>query len=129
MKLLKLTDLVLQVLITAICTVAGIIKDDMQILLYCYFFLGGWQLISFGIHFVTGAGWMNRVQRKEYGQTILWIAILGAIGYLLIFADLPFIVFYLFAMLFVAPFMAGWYFVISLTEWRTILHRELIHLK
>lgn len=129
MKLLKLTDLILQLVITIICVVAGIIKDDMQILLYLYFILGGWQLASFLTHYFTGASWANRVGRKQYGHTILWVAIVGVICYLLLLADLPLIVFYLFAMLIVSPVMACWYFIIGLTEWRTIRHRELIHLK
>jgi len=129
MKLLKLTDLILQLVITIICVVAGIIKDDMQILLYLYFILGGWQLASFLTHYFTGASWANRVGRKQYGHTILWVAIVGVICYLLLLADLPLIVFYLMAMLIVSPVMACWYFIIGLTEWRTIRHRELIHLK
>lgn len=129
MKLLKLTDLVLQFLITISCVVSGIIKDDMQILLYLYFILGGWQLASFLTHYFTGASWANRVGRKQYGHTILWVAIVGVICYLLLLADLPLIVFYLMAMLIVSPVMACWYFIIGLTEWRTIRHRELIHLK
>ena len=129
MKLLKLTDLVLQLLITISCVVLGIIKDDLQILLYLYFILGGWQLVSFLTHYVTGASWANRVERIQYGHTILWVAIVGAICYLLLLAELPLIVFYLLAMLIVSPVMACWYFVIGLTEWRTIRHRELIHLK
>lgn len=129
MKLLKLTDLVLQLLITTSCVVLGIIKNDMQILLYLYFILGGWQLASFLTHYFTGASWANRVERKQYGHTILWVGIVGIICYLLLLADLPLIVFYLMAMLIVSPVMACWYFVIGLTEWKTICHRELIHLK
>lgn len=129
MKLLKLADLVLQLLITISCVVLGIIKDDMQILLYLYFILGGWQLASFLTHFFTGASWANRVERKQYGHTLLWVAIVGVICYLLLLTDLPLIVFYLMAMLIVSPVMACWYFVIGLTEWKTIRHRELIHLK
>ncbi len=129
MKLLKLTDLVMQLVITTSCIVWGIIKDDMQILLYLYFILGGWQLLSFLVHFVTGTNWANRVERKQYGHSILWVAVVGVICYLLLLADLPLIVFYLIAMLIVSPVMACWYFVIGLTEWRTIRHREFIHLK
>jgi hypothetical protein len=129
MKLLKLADLLIQLIISTGCIVWGIIKNDLQILLYLYFILGGWQLLSFLAHYVTGANWANRVERKRYARTILWIAIVGAICYLLLLAEFPLIVFYLIAMLIVSPVLACWYFVIGLTECRTIRHRELIHLK
>lgn len=129
MKLLKLTDLVLQLLIAICGIVLGIIKDDIQILMYLYFILGGWQLASYLTHYLTGVSWANRVERSQYGHTVLWVAVVGVLCYLLLLADLPFIAFYLLAMVIISPVMACWYFVIGLTEWRTIRHRELIHLK
>jgi len=129
MKLFKLTDLLIQILITIVCITLGIIKDQMEILIYFYFILGGWQLLSFTTHFVFSASWANWPERKNYGLTILWAAVLGAINYLLMLADVPLMLFFLLAMLVVSPILACWYFIIGLREWKTIRHRELIHLK
>jgi len=129
MKLLKQTDLVLQVLITLVCIILGIVKDDFQIILYLYFILGGWQIFSFVTHFLIDPGWANKGERGSYGMTILWIVIVGALCYLFLLAEKPLLFFYLGAMLFVSPVLACWYFIISIKEWRNLRHRELIHLK
>lgn len=129
MKLLKLTDLIIQILITVVCITLGLIKDEMQILPYFYLILGGWQLLSFTTHSLFSTSWANWLERKNYGLTVLWAAVLGVINYLLMLADVPLVFFYLLAMLVVSPILACWYFIIGLSEWRTIRHRELIHLK
>lgn len=50
MKLLKVADLSLQVLITAIGLTWLIITDGGYHFIYIYFVLGGWQVLSFLIH-------------------------------------------------------------------------------
>ncbi|MBL7724813.1 MAG: hypothetical protein JNK27_11720 [Chitinophagaceae bacterium] len=129
MKQIKIIDLVIQLLIT----VGGLIwlfaGSNNNSLFYIYFFLGGWQLLSFLAHLLVKENWLHHVERKRYFLTLLWTAGLGLVSYLLLLAEVPFILFYLAALLFVSPFYAIWYFIIGFRELSAIKNRELIHLK
>lgn len=129
MKLLKVADLSLQVLITAIGLTWLIITDGGYHFIYIYFVLGGWQVLSFLIHLFSEANWKSNVQRKGYGLTLCWILVIGLVGYLLLLLEVPLILFYLIGLILVSPIMATWYFIISVRELQTIRNRELVHLK
>lgn len=128
-KILKLTDLIIQALITLICFLLAIISNTKEPLFWWYFILGGWQLASFIIHFLLTPGWKSIKQRKQYGTTLAGLITAGLICYLLMLLELPIIIFYLFALLVIGPVMAVWYYIICVNEWINIRHREFIHLK
>ena len=129
MKTLKKTDLWLQALITFILLSIAIIENDFGYIFYLYFILGGLQVLSFLAHLFISAFWVNRNARTSYGQTLLWLVIIGLILYILLFAEIPLLIFFLLGMLVVSPAMAIWYFTIELQELKTIRHHELVHLK
>ncbi|MEQ1678673.1 MAG: hypothetical protein ABL876_18395 [Chitinophagaceae bacterium] len=129
MKLLKLTDLVMQVAILAGGLAWYILSDNGYGLFFPYFVIGGWQLASFFIHLWFNPAWLCISYRNAYGKTILWAFIIGLLCYMAVFINLPFIFIYLAALLFISPAFAIWYFIIGITEWSTIRNKELVHLK
>ncbi len=128
-KPLKIADGLVQVLITLYFVIISFIRNDTGEMIYWYYILGGWQVLSYIIHEFNGAPWRNKKERNNYGICLRWILIIGLILYLLVKLDVPLILFYLFAMLFVGPIMAVWYFLIGYREYVQIQHREFIHLK
>lgn len=128
-KQIKLADLLLQVGITLGCMVRAIILKDISAMIWFYFILGGWQVFSFVCHILFRPPWMNRKSRREYGQVLVSLSLAFLILYLLLVLDLPLLIWFLFAMLFIGPVMAIFYFMIGTGEWTTIRHREFIHLK
>ena len=129
MKQIKIFDLAIQLLITVGGLTWLFAGRNNHSLFTIYYFLGGWQLLSFFAHLLVKENWLHQVGRKRYFHTLLWTAGLGAVSYLLLLAEIPFILFYLAALLFVSPFFAIWYFIISFRELSAIKNRELIHLK
>ena len=129
MKHFKIVDIALQLAVTLFFAASGIIQNNFGDFFYWYFVLGGLQLLSFFIHLLRNEGYMNWQDRKRYGQTLLWIIIIGLITLLMTLVEIPLILFYLIALLFVGPVMAIWYFTISVSELNTIRKKELIHLK
>jgi hypothetical protein len=129
MKTVKIADLTTQLLITICYMVYALVQQELGQFLNWYLVLGGWQLLSFLSHFLTNKGCVNRVERKYYGQTLLWLIIIGLVTLLLSFADVPLIIFYLLAMLVAGPVMAVWYFIITIKELKALRKREFIHLK
>lgn len=129
MKLLKITDSVVQVLITLYFIISSLLMHDSGQMMYWYFILGGWQVLSYLLHQFSGWPMLNKKERNNYGSCLGWILFLGLILYLLLLIELPILIFYLFAMLFVGPVMAIWYFTIGYREYVQIRHREFIHLK
>jgi len=128
-KPLTIADSLVQALITLYFIVLSFVQHDPGQMMKWYFVLGGWQVLSFLLHQFSGWPMLNQKERKNYGSCLLWILITGLVLYVLALLDLPLIIFYLFAMLFVGPVMAIWYFVIGYREYVQIRHREFIHLK
>jgi hypothetical protein len=129
MKKFKLFDLVMQVLMLLLGFVATSIDSEIFPLLYIYFTVGGWQLISFVIHLFLHESWKATRDRTQYGKTLGWIIGIGIICLLLLLADIPVIIFYLFGLMIASPALAIWYFSICQTEWQILKRKELIHLK
>ncbi|MBL7746877.1 MAG: hypothetical protein JNM19_05580 [Chitinophagaceae bacterium] len=129
MKLFKLTDILTQAGILVGSLVFIIIPQNSYNLINLYFIMGGWQVLSLLIHSLFAEGWLAQKDRRSYGKTILWTFITGILCYLSLFAGLPLIMLYLFALLIVSPMFAVWYFIICVKEWRSIKMKELIHLK
>lgn len=125
MKLVKSADLLIQ----AAIAVSGIIyvitgTNTAENLVYLYFIMGGWQLLGFIVHLFLVENWISLTERKQYGQTLFWMLILGLVSYFT-----PLFLFYLMGLLIVSPVLATWYFMIGISEWKRIKQRELIHLK
>jgi hypothetical protein len=128
-KPLKIADGLVQVLLTLYFVIISFVRNDPGEMMYWYYILGGWQILSYIVHEFNGASWRNKKERNNYGICLRWILITGLLLYLLVQLEVPLIIFYLFAMLFVGPVMAVWYFLIGYREYVQILHREFIHLK
>lgn len=127
MKTIKISDLLIQVALL----IAGLINTFWgdENFITAYFLVGGWQFLSFIYHWLISYNWIYAEQRKYYGKILLCLAVCGLISLVLIWAEMPIILFYLFVLLIVSPFMAIWYFVISLKELNRMKKNELIHLK
>ncbi|MCX6317677.1 MAG: hypothetical protein NTW29_10320 [Bacteroidetes bacterium] len=129
MKKFKHADLVLQVLVLVLGFLANSIDSEVFPLVYLYFVVGGWQLISFLIHLFINDSWKATRERTAYAKTLVWMIGVGLFCLLLLLAEIPVLILYLFALLFVSPVLAIWYFSICQTEWRILKRKELIHLK
>jgi hypothetical protein len=129
MKLLKITDLSLQLFITTAGLLYLFMEADGCGILYLYYLLGGWQVASFFAHLFISQSWKSRSHRNLYGKTLLWIAFIGLINYLLLLIEVPLVLFYLAGILVISPALAIWYFMIGIQEWKSLKNRELIHLK
>ncbi len=130
MKLLKFSDLFGQVLMLVLGLTLCFLPDNTYWILPPYFLAGGWQLVSFFIHLGLTGSWIRQKERKLYGTVIFWTAIIGLIGCILLHLNSVELLFcYLFALLFVTPGFAIWYFLICWHEYGMIRKRELIHLK
>jgi hypothetical protein len=128
-KTFKQLDLLMQVLIFLVCLTRALWMNEMTEMVWAYFILGGWQLLSFGVHYFVHTGWKNQSGRQEFGRLLGWIGFLFIILYLLHLLELPLMIFFMMGMLFAGPAMAIWYFLIGCHELKNIRHRELIHLK
>ena len=128
-KPLKIADGLVQVLLTLYFVIISFVLNDPGEMMYWYYILVGWQILSYIVHEFNVASWRNKKERNNYGICLRWILITGLLLYLLVQLEVPLIIFYLFAMLFVGPVMAVWYFLIGYREYVQILHREFIHLK
>ena len=127
MKTIKISDISFQVLLL----IAGLINTFWgdENFFMTYFLVGGWQFLSFFYHALLSYNWIYEEQRKYYGKMLLWIVICGLVSYALVWLNMPVILFYLFILLIVTPFMAIWYFIIGLKELNRMKKNELIHLK
>lgn len=128
-KKLKQFDLAIQVLILLVCLVRAILVHELAEMFWAYFFLGGWQLLSFGIHHFMHYGWKNQLARKEFGKLLRLILVVFVILLIFYYLSLPLLLFFLLGMLFAGPAMAIWYFLIGVGELRNMYYRDLIHLK
>jgi len=122
MKLLKWTDVIVQALLIVFgITAACLYKGDA--LFWGYFAVGGWQLCSFFVHATVSKNYFFRNDRNSYGRTLLWVFFIG------LFSLVGFLLFYLFALLIVSPFLAIWYLSICIREVALLNQKAFIHLK
>ncbi len=131
MKFMKQTDLLTQATLLLTSLVLLCFEQERQnAFVLFYFILGGWQLLSFIIQlFFSGESWYHKKYRNRYGKTVAW-TLAGILGTtLLSITQLPFLMYYLIAMLFVTPVYALGYLMICYRELQTIQRKELIHLK
>jgi hypothetical protein len=129
MRLLKLSDLVIQGILLSGGLIYAFQYGDEGRFLGAYYSLGSWQLLSFVIHATSQKNLFFRKERMAYGKTILWLLVIGAFGLLLLFLETPIILFYLFALLVVSPCLGIWYFTICFREVQLMNKKALGHFK
>lgn len=129
MKTFKYADLSGQLLIAPGGLLVLWLSDQEESFIWLYYALGAWQLSSFVIHLFIGQSWVARKSRRQYGITVAGIIILLLLSLLMLMVEMPFLIFVLGALLFIAPVLGAWYFLIGWEELRTIRGKELIHLK
>ena len=105
-------------------------RDPGTKIFLAYFVIGGWQLISLGVHRVFPQLYIRSNARKAYEVSVL--IVLGALVLCLLpmlLNNAVLLMVYLYVMLVMAPVMAVTYTIIGYAEYRKMLHREFIHLK
>ena len=121
MRIYKLTDLCIQLIILAISVCCILL--DATTFVYGYAILGGYQVLSVLIHLLARRHYVPGSLRRKYEQ-ILPGALLGLIpGLLLLYP------FALMALLAVAPVLAAIYIAACRQELVIIRHRRFIHMK
>ena len=121
MKLFKQIDIILQSVLIAGSIIYALAAGDERFI-YPYFVVGGWQVTSFLLHAAFSRDYYPLKSRKWYGWCL--VIVIGS-GLVLFYV----LVFYLMALLFVAPVMAIWYLVICFMEVNLLHKKAFIHLK
>ncbi|HMR91018.1 MAG TPA: hypothetical protein PKC69_01835 [Chitinophagaceae bacterium] len=119
MKSFKLFDLWIQATITAL-TVVYILTTSVENFILLYFFIGGWQVISTLVH-LAHKGRYTAAKDRKYYQNALFVTVILAV------VSLPFWIFFGFALLFVSPFMAVWYWSICYHEKNLLFSKDNIN--
>ena len=128
-KKIKIADLGIQVVLFLAGLAVFLLTNEEQLYFYFYYLLGSWQILSLVIHHIDNRGLQFFQKRRIYSQAIAGVFITGAISLLLLIFKTPVIIFYLFGLLLLSPFLAIWYMSICYREILQLRKRELIHLK
>ena len=120
MRLFKCIDLWMQVSLITACIITSLMEPAF--FLFSYFIVGGWQIFSCIVHYFSSGRFIPVAQRRRYIRLIGWLCIAGILL-------TPVILYFLFALLFISPFLAIVYVFICYQEMRLLNHRMLIHLK
>ena len=128
-KKIKIADLGIQVVLFLAGLAVFLLTNEEQLYFYFYYLLGSWQILSLLIHHIDNRGLPFFQKRRIYSQAIAGVFITGAISLLLLIFKTPVIIFYLFGLLLLSPFLAIWYMSICYREILQLRKRELIHLK
>lgn len=135
MKAFRITDLVGQLILI----LSGIVDGIMELIghphfffIYFYFFVGGWQMVSFLIHHFFSTPTVFYRERVFYWKICMIVIGLAILLYALCFASSDLVVLlllYAFALLWLSPILAFYYLYICWKEYDLVTKRELIHLK
>lgn len=119
MKAFKLIDII----ISSCLIVAGIVAAFSNWgwnVLYFYVIVGGWQVISMIVHEVDRRFVGRGTNRRTYHNFALWFLILGGIFILFrIIADSYIFLLFLMIAAVLSPFMAIYYTMLCIQEWKT----------
>lgn len=133
MKTFKIIDLVIQGLFLLIAIVFGITNESINWVLYFYFGVGSWQLISFSFHYFFIPPTIFQQDRNFYGKLVLVTLVLGMLFFIPVLFEVYVMIvllyIYLFGLLILSPILAIFYFVICWKEYRLIVRRELLRFK
>ena len=123
--LFKKIDVYGQVVITILCFCTAVIAGKAYLLMSFYFAIGAWQIISTIIHLFFAKRMPLIDKRKNYQIILVAIAFIALIS---IFNE-NVLAILLFFLLFVSPFIASWYFVITQRELKIWEARAQIHFR
>lgn len=123
---IKWTDLSGQIICGLSGIVISIINDSgLSDILFSYWLLGGWQILSLLIHFTAiHEKWVFKKDRLFYARTILWLLLAGFLSWLAVYFDIYVILLFLFLLLVISPFLGIWYAFITYTEIKRIRHNK-----
>jgi len=134
MKIFRITDLVIQVILIASSIGYGIkeIFSSGDHFVIFYFIVGAWQIISMLIYYFFAAPTIYYEERSCYAKlslyTLLFGLLLGAMCFL--FSSLiALLLVYSFALLWLTPVLALYYLSVCWKEYSLLSKKELIHLK
>jgi hypothetical protein len=108
-----------------ISLLVALIPSTRGLVFYGYFLVGGWQLISAGVHQFNRNHLLLSDSRRNYHRCLALVVGIGVSCFL--FHEI--IYFYLFGLLLFSPIMAIWYLVFSLHELDIWKAKALVHLK
>ncbi len=92
-----------------------------------YFIVGGWQMLSCGIHACFRRYYQPVRDRSTYLCVVAAFAALTLAG--IAGPSSGLLALSLYTLLFVSPFLAAWYISICIRESRYLANRQLVHLK
>ncbi|MBL7702581.1 MAG: hypothetical protein JNM14_10035 [Ferruginibacter sp.] len=124
MKKFKTMDAWISTILIISFTIISLINLDYTFLIG-YIVVGAWQVISMIVHAVNG--WFTESDSKRY--IYHWIVVITLMIMLLGFAIYPILIYLLFILLFVSPFMALYYTWLCFDEVRKMNERPLALLK
>jgi len=93
--------------------------------IYGYFVVGAWQVVSAIINYGLCRNMPFVKERDVYYKILLWTLGIGVISFIVT----PVLIYYLFAILFLTPFVAIYYCWLSYRELNMWEGKKLIHLK
>lgn len=117
----KKTDIFLQALFTGVCIWMAVLRNSEWSFAF-YPLVGGWQVISTGVHALYRRHYHPYKDRRLYHWFLLLCSFLLAT--LLMGSIVAG-----FIMLFAGPLMAGWYFYICCRELSLLSFKNAVHLK
>ena len=123
METFKRYDLLISIFLITGCTIYSLVKGDFTFI-FCYFIVGGWQIISMLVH--STKGWFTRKSSKRYYYH--WtVAVIIALGLSAFVISFLLIIYYV--MLFMAPLMAVFYTLMCYDEVKELKQRHSLALK
>ena len=120
MKIFKIIDCWIQLLLIIGCTVYAFYDHDF--VLYAYFVVGGCQVLSCLIHLAFPNHFFSTTDRNYYNKTLLITLILGVV-------TIPVCLIFGFGLLFASPLLAIWYTSICFKETKILKHKAFVHIK
>jgi len=123
MKLYKELDFWIQIVLILSCILYPLLIDS-YFLPYSYFIVGGWQLLSVGVHWVLPKLYFPAPGRRHYWQSLLVLLVAGVLSLLT-----KLILIYAMLLLIISPLLALWYLYICYVENKVMEHKSFTHLK
>lgn len=116
----KVIDLTGQIFCLAIPLVYSIITMSAEYMLFAYFSVGGWQVLSCLYNLSKIKAPYIDSSRNMYNNLLLIVAVVVGAGFLLLLVGAGVLLFILLALLFLSPLMAVQYAVITYNEYNNV---------
>ena len=121
MKTFKLADALISTVLIIVAAGIGFAYGN-EYIFYCYFIVGGWQVISMIIHEINKWFVPEGSVRRLYHRVVVWMIIVFIIwaftGYILSETFGHYILVYLYLLLVFTPVMAIFYTTLCFIEWK-----------